>query len=76
MQVKEQKLKMVHQKKQIQLLEFHLNNIRIKFILELLEYQNPKIFNNMDKILFFLQVNHTCNNPLTKDSYPFQEVCQ
>jgi len=75
MQVKEQKLKMGHQKKQIQLLEFHLNNIRIKFILELLEYQNGKIF-NMDKTLFFLQDNLICNNHLAKDSCLFQEVYQ
>ena len=76
MRVKGQKLRMGHQKKLIQSLECHLNNIKIKFILELLEYQNPKIFNNMDKILFFLEDNHICNSHLTKDSYLFQEVYQ
>ena len=66
---------MEHQKKQIQSLECHLNNIQIKFTLELLEYQKPKIF-NMDKILFFLQDSLTCNKHLTKDSYHSQEVYQ
>jgi hypothetical protein len=75
MRVKGQKLRLGHQKKLIQSLECHLNNIQIKFTLELLEYQKPKIF-NMDKILFFLQDSLTCNKHLTKDSYHSQEVYQ
>jgi len=75
MRVKEQKLRMGHQKKQIQSLEFLPSNIQIKFILELLVCQNRKIF-NMDKILILIQDLSICNNHLAKDSCLFLVMCR